>query len=85
VIDPWHHHPGAGDVIEPAQLIATTPAAGAFTLTEAGAAPPLIVSAADFPGVVRVVGDLRDDIARVTQVTPRVVDDAPPQTRDRPC
>src|ERR1700704_840358 len=23
VIDPWHHHPGAGDVIEPGPLIAT--------------------------------------------------------------
>lgn len=78
VIDPWHHHPGAGDVIEPGPLIATDPTAGAFTLTESGAAPPLVVSAGDFPGVVRVVGDLRDDIARVTQVTPAVVDDAPP-------
>src|SRR5690242_9017693 len=39
VIDPWHHHPGAGDVIEPGPLIATSPTAGAFTLTESGAAP----------------------------------------------
>jgi glycosyl hydrolase family 115 (putative glucuronidase)/glycosyl hydrolase family 115 len=78
VIDPWHHRPGAGEVIEPGPLIATSPTAGAFTLAEGGAAPPLIVSAADLPGVVRVVGDLRDDIARVTQVTPRVINDAVP-------
>jgi hypothetical protein len=77
-IDPWHHHPGAGEVIEPAPLIATSPTPGAFTLAEAGAVPPLVVSAGDFPGVVRVAGDLRDDIARVTQVTPQVVNDAPP-------
>ena len=50
VIDPWHHHPGAGEVIEPGPLIATAPAAGAFTLTDAGVAPPLVVSAGDFPG-----------------------------------
>src|SRR5262249_18319274 len=31
VIDPWHHHAGAGDVIEPGQLIATSPTTGAFT------------------------------------------------------
>src|SRR4051812_49920142 len=74
VIDPWHHHPGAGEVIEPGPLIATSPAAGAFTLAEARAVPPLVVSAGDFPGVVRVVGDLRDDIARTTHVTPQIVD-----------
>ena len=78
VIDPWHHHPGAGDVIEPGELIATTATPGAFALVEGKAAPPLVVSAGDFPGVVRVVGDLRDDIARVAQVTPLVATDAPP-------
>ena len=39
---------------------------GAFALVGA----PVVVSAEDHPGVVRVAGDLRDDIERVTGVRP---------------
>src|SRR4029079_2670635 len=51
---------------------------GSFPLVADGIAAPLVVSGNDFPGVVRVVGDLREDLRRVTGVTPDVsVDDLP--------
>src|SRR5690349_10449471 len=54
---------------------------GSFPLVADGVAAPLVVNGNDFPGVVRVVGDLRDDLRRVTGVTPDVsTDDIP----DRP-
>ncbi|HSR97811.1 MAG TPA: glycosyl hydrolase 115 family protein [Kofleriaceae bacterium] len=77
-MDPWHHREGAGEIVEPGTLITTTPVAGSFALVVAGEAPPLVVSAADHAGVVRVVGDLQADIARVTGVLPAVATDAVP-------
>src|SRR4029079_6229777 len=70
VVDPWHHREGAGEVVEPGALITTNTAPGSFALVVAGQAPPLVVSAGDHAGVVRVVGDLQADIARVTGVLP---------------
>ncbi|MER5524052.1 glycosyl hydrolase 115 family protein [Streptomyces sp. NPDC002677] len=58
---------GAGDgprVTDPGAYISFT--GGAFSLVGA----PVVVSAEDHPGVVRVAGDLRADIARVTGVRP---------------
>lgn len=52
--------------------VVTAPRAGAFPLVAGGKAAPIVVSALDRPGVVRVVGDLRDDIERVTGVRPTV-------------
>jgi hypothetical protein len=53
---------------------------GTFALVAAGRAAPLVVSAADHPGVVRVVGDLRTDITGVTGHAPVVsTDDVPHQ------
>ncbi|MEU9447296.1 glycosyl hydrolase 115 family protein [Streptomyces sp. NPDC048277] len=58
---------GAGDeprVTDPGAYISFT--GGAFSLVGA----PVVVSAEDHPGVVRVAGDLRDDLERVTDVRP---------------
>jgi hypothetical protein len=46
------------------------PPAGAFPLVAKKHAAPLWYDAADFPGVVRAVGDLRADIERVTSRKP---------------
>jgi hypothetical protein len=59
--------------------VVTTPRPGAFPLVAGGSAAPLVVSGADRPGVVRVVGDLRDDIERVTGVRPAVSLDRVPR------
>ncbi|WP_239134212.1 glycosyl hydrolase 115 family protein [Rugosimonospora africana] len=53
-------------------------AGAAFPLVAAGRATPLMVSGQDHPGVVRVAGDLRADIGRVTGVEPEVGDRAAP-------
>ena len=54
----------AARVTDPGAYISFT--GGAFSLVGA----PVVVSADDHPGVVRVAGDLRDDIERVTGVRP---------------
>ncbi|MEV0930490.1 glycosyl hydrolase 115 family protein [Streptomyces phaeochromogenes] len=51
---------------DPGAYISFSPEAGAFPLVGA----PVVVSDDDHPGVVRVAGDLRDDIERVTGVRP---------------
>ncbi|PSL51832.1 glycosyl hydrolase family 115 (putative glucuronidase) [Saccharothrix carnea] len=52
--------------------VSFSPVRGGFTLAAHGKAAPLFVSGDDFPGVVRVVDDLRDDVERVTGVRPTV-------------
>jgi hypothetical protein len=52
--------------------VVTSPRPGAFPLVARGKAAPIVVSGDDRPGVVRVVGDLRADIERVTGVAPAV-------------
>ncbi|OXM59785.1 glycosyl hydrolase 115 family protein [Amycolatopsis vastitatis] len=52
--------------------LSTQPDPGSFPLVAAGQAAPLVVDAADYPGVVRAVGDLQADIGRVTGATPKV-------------
>jgi hypothetical protein len=59
--------------------------AGAFPLVRVGRAVPLVVSTDDHTGVVRVAGDLRDDIERVTGVRPRLVKDIVPSDREITC
>lgn len=44
-----------------------------FPLFQDGAAADILVSAEDYPQIVRVAGDLRDDVNRVTGETPKVV------------
>ncbi|MGP4046761.1 glycosyl hydrolase 115 family protein [Streptomyces sp. 2A115] len=51
---------------DPGAYISFSPKAGAFSLVGA----PVVVSPEDHSGVVRVAGDLRDDIERVTGVRP---------------
>ncbi|MFJ6672800.1 glycosyl hydrolase 115 family protein [Actinosynnema sp. NPDC091369] len=48
------------------------PGPGRFPLASRGGVAALVVSDADHPGVVRVVGDLRDDLERVTGVRPEI-------------
>ncbi|UUU31525.1 glycosyl hydrolase 115 family protein [Streptomyces sp. CA-210063] len=59
---------GATDLraTDPGAYISFSPVAGAFALVGV----PVVVSPEDHPGVVRVAGDLRDDIERVTGVRP---------------
>lgn len=57
---------GAPRVTDPGAYLSFSPVAGAFPLVGA----PVVVSHEDHPGVVRVAGDLRDDIERVTGVRP---------------
>ncbi|WP_406439476.1 glycosyl hydrolase 115 family protein [Streptomyces sp. NBC_00631] len=60
----WAGGDGAPRATDPGAYISFT--GGAFSLVGA----PVVVSADDHPGVVRVAGDLRDDIERVTGVRP---------------
>jgi hypothetical protein len=55
---------------------------GRFPLVAGRRAAPLVVSASDFPGVVRAVGDLSADVNRVTGVTPTIVLDQLPAQQD---
>ncbi len=55
---------------------------GRFPLVARGKAAPLVVSSDDHPGVIRVVGDLRDDIQRVTGARPAVSQDDVPKQDD---
>ena len=48
------------------QYVSTTPVQGGFVLYTSEKAAPLVVSDADWPGVVRAVGDLSADVGRVT-------------------
>jgi hypothetical protein len=52
--------------------VSTARAPGSFPLVADGRAAPLVVSAQDHPGVVRVVGDLQADVERVTGVKPAI-------------
>src|SRR5688572_16518035 len=62
--------------------VATEPGPGRFPLVAGGRAAPIVVSAADHAGVLRVVDDLRDDIRKVTGVQPVVGHDTIPAGRD---
>jgi len=57
----------------PVEIVANAaPPAGAFPLVAAGHEAPLWYDAADYPGVVRAIGDLQADIERVTSRKPPV-------------
>jgi hypothetical protein len=58
--------------------ISTTPKPGSLRLVAGGKALPLVVSSDDYPGVLRAANDLRDDLQRVTGVTPAVSADEIP-------
>jgi hypothetical protein len=54
----------------PEDIVSTTASAEAFPLVTAGGAAPVWYDAADFSGVRRAIGDLQDDVARVTDQRP---------------
>jgi hypothetical protein len=46
---------------------------GSFIIATSGRATSLFADPSDFPGVLRAVNDLQNDIGRVTQVKPDVI------------
>src|SRR5688572_24998072 len=58
-----------------AKYVAFEGGSGSFPLVSAGSAAPIWVSSEDHSGVVRVVGDLRADVERVTGIAPEVIVD----------
>ncbi|EJT96994.1 hypothetical protein DACRYDRAFT_59782 [Dacryopinax primogenitus] len=56
-----------------APCLAFTSSAGSFPLVASGVAAPIIASADDDPGVLRVAADLQNDIANVTGVRPELL------------
>jgi hypothetical protein len=57
------------------KYVTGTQTAGTVPLVQNGAATPLIVDAEDWPGVIRAVGDLAEDVQRVSAELPAVVHD----------
>jgi hypothetical protein len=55
------------------QYVAFTANSPGFPIVSGGRIAPILVSKDDWPGVVRVAGDLRGDIQRVTGATPTVL------------
>src|SRR4051794_23073449 len=74
--------PGGDGVNASEDYVATQGGPGRFPLVEHGVAAPIVVSASDFAGVIRVADDLQSDIAKVTGVTPGVTHDTIPNRRD---
>jgi hypothetical protein len=64
-----------------AQSVAFAPSPRGVPLFSGGRAAPIHVSAADHRGVLRVAGDLRLDVGRVTGVEPNLVVDGTPTAR----
>ncbi|NUP37222.1 MAG: glycosyl hydrolase [Streptomyces sp.] len=67
-----HGQASGPQLTDPGAYITTDHRAGAFPLVAAGSATPLVVSADDHQGVLRAVGDLAADLARVSGVRPNV-------------
>ena len=57
-------------------------ARGRFALSTSGVSAPLLVSARDYPGVIRAVRDLRTDIGRVTSTEPSFTLDSVGRARE---
>jgi hypothetical protein len=55
---------------------------GSFTLAAAGKVAPLLASSRDYPGVIRVLKLLRNDIMRVTDIQPALVLDSIPEEQE---
>ncbi|WP_437767896.1 glycosyl hydrolase 115 family protein [Sorangium sp. So ce281] len=75
--DPDPPHPE-----DPEKYVAFEPTPDSFPMAAEGKAAPLVVSSSDFPGVIRVVNDLKADIGRVTRIEPQVSLDEIPATDD---
>jgi hypothetical protein len=57
----------------PDSYVVRTAQPGSFPIVARSSAAPIVVSASDYPGVVRVTGDLQADVERVTGIRPVVV------------
>jgi len=64
--------PDAAGAVGDEPYVVNQQASGSFALVDGGNAARLWVDRADWPGVVRAVGDLGDDIERVTGVLPEI-------------
>jgi hypothetical protein len=58
--------PAVADALGEPKHVSTSPVAGAFVLAANGQPASLVVSDEDWPGVIRAVGDLSQDVGRVT-------------------
>ncbi|TWF91818.1 hypothetical protein FHX80_12134 [Streptomyces brevispora] len=67
---------------DPGAYISFTSRPGSFPLVRDGRAAPVVVSDRDWAGVVRVAGDLRDDIERVTGIRPALAHGTVPMGRE---
>jgi hypothetical protein len=59
--------------LDGSRYVTTKSVAGSICLVQNRSALPLVVSSHDWPGVVRAVGDLSDDVKRVTDQQPLVL------------
>jgi len=64
--------PGTARAVGDEPYVTFAPVPESFGLVAGGRAAPLWVDREDWPGVVRAVGDLRDDIERVTGLVPEI-------------
>lgn len=62
--------------------IVTEKSEGAFALSENGRSAPLYASSQDYPGVIRVLKHLQQDIASVTNAQPDIILDDIPETKN---
>ncbi|MCM2415656.1 glycosyl hydrolase 115 family protein [Streptomyces sp. RKAG290] len=67
---------------DPGAYISFAARTGSFALVRNGRAAPILVSDRDWAGVVRVAGDLRSDIERVTGIRPALSHGAVPEGRE---
>ena len=58
--------PRVGNALGETKYVSTSPGPGDFVLAANGQATTLVVSGEDWPGVVRAMGDLSQDVGRVT-------------------
>ena len=53
-----------------------------FVLSENGKSAPLYISSKDYPGVIRALNDLQEDVSRVTNAKPEVSLDKIPDAKE---
>src|SRR4051794_17975058 len=61
--------------------VSSTKGPGRFALSADGKSAPLLASAEEYPGVLRVLGSFQADVARVTKVQPTLAIDRVPEAR----
>ena len=58
--------------LEQSSFVETTASRGSFPVAQRGAAATIYVDATDWPGVIRAADDLKQDVNRVTSLTPKL-------------